>query len=322
MMQLEQMEKKPFNPVIGEQHIAWLEHSPDNWSEYISEQVSHHPPVTAFYVRNQKEKLVLNSNMQISVQFGGNSASILSTGGVNLTTAFEEYKMSKVSPDMIIQRVVWGVKYFMWVGTVEMECPKTGYKLEMTLSEEDENTNRLVGKIKKGDEILCMHLRGETGKFTQMWKPGEEDKKEELYNFKDWNYPKINYPKPEEQLPMDSLKLWKPVADPIIENDLWKADLAKKKIEQEQRVRERAREAAALEYKGVYFEHKKQEDGTMLWVYNDHDSISPEFLKKLALKVIEEEKLALALEEERKLKEAREKEAQNSTDNGGGCIIS
>jgi len=98
--------------------------------------------------------------------------------------------------------------------------------------------------------------------------------------------------------------------------------LLRKKIEQEQRVRERAREAAALEYKGVYFEHKKQEDGTMLWVYNEKDSISPEFLKKLALKVIDEEKMLQALEEERKLKEAKEKEAQQNSSSDGGCIIS
>lgn len=33
----------------------------------------------------------------------------------------------------------------------------------------------------------------------------------------------------------------------------------KKKIEQDQRIREKAREHDGLEYKGIYFEHKKQD---------------------------------------------------------------
>jgi hypothetical protein len=39
MMQLEQMEKKPFNPVIGEQHLAWIDHAEGDTTEYFSEQV-------------------------------------------------------------------------------------------------------------------------------------------------------------------------------------------------------------------------------------------------------------------------------------------
>ncbi len=30
---LETIEKKPYNPVIGEEHICWIEHSEDNWTE-------------------------------------------------------------------------------------------------------------------------------------------------------------------------------------------------------------------------------------------------------------------------------------------------
>lgn len=51
LLQAEVMEKKPFNPVIGEQHICWVEQSEDNWTEFVSEQVSHHPPISSFFVR-------------------------------------------------------------------------------------------------------------------------------------------------------------------------------------------------------------------------------------------------------------------------------
>jgi hypothetical protein len=324
MMQQEQMEKKPFNPVIGEQHIAWIEHDENNWSEYISEQVSHHPPISAFFLRNKKENIILNSNLEFSVHFGGNHATIVSNGGVSLETGFESYKMNKISPNMVIQRVVWGTKYFMWDGEISMECPTTGYKVEMTLSEEDENTNRLVGKITKkgdnGEEVIIRHLKGITGQKTEMWKPDDEANVEELYNFDNFVHPVLHYPPPECQLLMDSLKLWKPVADPIIKDDMWEADLAKKKIEQDQRIREKAREHAGLEYKGVYFEHKEQEDGSMLWVFNQKETINPEFLQTLKEQVkVEEEELKVQEEEARRYAEENPSE---TTEGDGNCRIS
>jgi hypothetical protein len=51
LLQAEVMEKKPFNPVIGEQHICWVENSDDDWTEFVSEQVSHHPPISSFFIR-------------------------------------------------------------------------------------------------------------------------------------------------------------------------------------------------------------------------------------------------------------------------------
>jgi hypothetical protein len=60
LIRSETMEKKPFNPVYGETHIAWVANDekdqPENITEFIAEQVSHHPPVSAFFVRNETKK--------------------------------------------------------------------------------------------------------------------------------------------------------------------------------------------------------------------------------------------------------------------------
>jgi len=220
--------KKPFNAVIGEKHIAWIEHSPDDWTEYFSEQVSHHPPVSAFLVRNKTQKISISSNLEFSVKFGGNYATIKSSGGLNISTAFENYKMNKISPDMNILNVVWGTKYFMWVGSIELECPSTGYKIVLDLEEQNPETNTLKGVIKKGDEVIY-YLEGICGVKTDYWKPGEEDNKSEFFNFDTFVFPEIKYLPPECQLSFDSLKLWKPVSEPIISDNMWEADLAKKK---------------------------------------------------------------------------------------------
>lgn len=45
--------KKPFSPVICEHFVAWMKHSPDNYTEFFAEQVSHNPDITyVFHFRD------------------------------------------------------------------------------------------------------------------------------------------------------------------------------------------------------------------------------------------------------------------------------
>ena len=135
----ETIEKKPYNPVKGETHVCWTEHDEDldddfdgeDYSEFISEQVTHHPPVTAFTVRNRRRDIEIWSNCSFSVKFGGNSATVVTSGPaeVRLGSIDETYHLTKTVPDMVINNVVWGKKYIMWVGAVRIECPDTGFIL-------------------------------------------------------------------------------------------------------------------------------------------------------------------------------------------------
>jgi hypothetical protein len=53
----EKQPSKPFNPLLGETY----ELINDNF-EFLSEQVSHHPPITANYCKGKKTNYVLWSN--------------------------------------------------------------------------------------------------------------------------------------------------------------------------------------------------------------------------------------------------------------------
>jgi hypothetical protein len=59
---------KPFNPLLGETY----EYATDDF-EFLSEQVSHHPPVTANYCRGRKTKYVLYNNQKTNTKFTGKS---------------------------------------------------------------------------------------------------------------------------------------------------------------------------------------------------------------------------------------------------------
>ena len=59
---------KPFNPLLGET----FEFENDNM-EFISEQVSHHPPITAVHCKGKNAKWKLWNNQKTNTKFAGKS---------------------------------------------------------------------------------------------------------------------------------------------------------------------------------------------------------------------------------------------------------
>lgn len=77
----EKHNKKPWNPILGETHIAYIYDEKNGNTDFVSEQVNHHPPISAFNVKNPLHQLEVESNLIFGVRFGGNSAGILVSGG-------------------------------------------------------------------------------------------------------------------------------------------------------------------------------------------------------------------------------------------------
>lgn len=60
-------EKKPFNPILGEQfHCEW-----EDKTRIVCEQVSHHPPVSGFYVENKEAGVVVTGHDGQKTRFSG-----------------------------------------------------------------------------------------------------------------------------------------------------------------------------------------------------------------------------------------------------------
>jgi hypothetical protein len=72
---LERM-SKPFNPLLGETFELKVEG--DAPFHYISEQVSHHPPISALYVRGQN--WTLTANVEPKMKFHGTNVTAVSEG--------------------------------------------------------------------------------------------------------------------------------------------------------------------------------------------------------------------------------------------------
>jgi len=253
----------------------------------------HHPPVSAFFVRNKKQNITVQGDVTFSVGFGSNYASVNTAGHVKITTNKETYVMSKVMPNMMVNNVIWGEKYLMWTGVVEIVCPESGYSATLSLQEID-HRNIVSGSISKKKPAQASSAStsetsssttssstSETSSSTQERKavfklagwagekvyyaPVGEGESEDDVNVEDHSEKKllfdlndssdniIQYLPEEVQTEFNSLKLWQPVKQAIVINNMYSADEEKKKIEKAQREREAHRRANDLTKTAAFF---------------------------------------------------------------------
>ena len=77
--------KKPYNPALGETFRCMWEHPNKSKTFYLAEQISHHPPVSGFYVSNKKDGYVISAAILAKSKFYGNSTSAILEGEGTLT---------------------------------------------------------------------------------------------------------------------------------------------------------------------------------------------------------------------------------------------
>lgn len=64
--------KKPYNPILGEVFRSyWHNTKTDSKTFYVAEQISHHPPVSSFYVTNRKEGFCIYGTVLARSKFYG-----------------------------------------------------------------------------------------------------------------------------------------------------------------------------------------------------------------------------------------------------------
>lgn len=73
--------KKPYNPIIGETFSCVVD-TAESRTSYVAEQCSHHPPVSAFYLENQKKGYCANGYIWTKSHFTGNSAASAMVGNI------------------------------------------------------------------------------------------------------------------------------------------------------------------------------------------------------------------------------------------------
>ncbi|XP_052410387.1 oxysterol-binding protein-related protein 8 isoform X2 [Carassius gibelio] len=268
--------KKPYNPIIGETfRCLWIHTKTNSKTFYIAEQISHHPPVSAFYVSNRKDGFCLSGSILAKSKFYGNSLSAILDGEARLSflNRGEDYVMNM--PYAHCKGILYGTMTLEMGGQVSITCEKTGYsaQLEFRLKPflgSSDSVNQISGKIKLGKEVLATlegHWDSEvfindkkTGEMEMFWNPTPELRQSRLI--------RCTVP-PEEQSDFESERLWQHVTRAINNKDQTEATNEKFILEEAQRKAARERKVKCEEWMPALFE---QDPATGEWHYRYADT--------------------------------------------------
>ena len=110
--------KKPFNPILGETYE--FTHK-DFW--YVSEQVSHHPPISAGYSESPDFEFWAHTNIESN--FKGRSIEVKPLGSMHvvLKNPKDHYTFTKVTTH--VKNILFGEMYMDNVGDMKFKNHKT-----------------------------------------------------------------------------------------------------------------------------------------------------------------------------------------------------
>ncbi|KAI5462332.1 hypothetical protein BGZ63DRAFT_383565 [Mariannaea sp. PMI_226] len=249
---------------------------------YLTEQTSHHPPVSAFHVTCPEKGITARGFDQISAKFTGTSVKVL-PGEHNMGIFIALEKRDGETYQLTHPAAHLGglLRGSLSVSVSEMAyitCPQTKIKVILHYVEEGwlgRTTNKIDGVVFNydpendtknrvqdvPDEDVLARLSGpwrEKVIFTLGPRPVKSVPVEEQHTIIDIAplnvAPKVLPPK-DTQAPNESLTLWGGVTDAILSKQFGKATQVKVELEEAQREKAREREANNEVFQPVFFQH-------------------------------------------------------------------
>jgi len=259
-------EKKPLNPVLGEVFYGtWPDTKGRGVTQLLVEQVSHHPPITAYVIENKSKGLRLVGHNAQKTSFSSGAIIVKQIGHAVLTvsspsspsTPEESYLITL--PRLRIDGLWYGSPYTELADTsqiigggyvVNLEYKGKGYFSGKSHSFKATVTP-MPGHGGQGrDDIVVEGTWHENSKFIKggggSFHDTNEHAKEEITPLK-WT---------EESGELESRKLWHLVARGIREGDFELASREKSKIENDQRQRRKDEQAADTTWTLKHFDYE------------------------------------------------------------------
>uniref|UniRef100_A0A665V140 Oxysterol-binding protein n=1 Tax=Echeneis naucrates TaxID=173247 RepID=A0A665V140_ECHNA len=120
---------KPFNPLLGETYELIRDDLGFRW---VSEQVSHHPPVSAFHAEGLKEDFVFHGSIYPKLKFWGKSIEAEPKGIITLELPKYNEAYTWTNPSCCVHNIIVGQLWIEQYGNVEVINHKTGERCSMT----------------------------------------------------------------------------------------------------------------------------------------------------------------------------------------------
>ncbi|VDO41875.1 unnamed protein product, partial [Brugia timori] len=210
---------------------------------FIAEQVSHHPPVSAFYAEHPAKRVSFTGHIWTKSSFLGLSIGVtnIGWGTVKLHDYGEEYVLTFPNG---YGRSIMSTPWIELGGKVTVNCVKTGYSAEIDFLTKPffgGKAHRINGNIyRSGFKKPLLIIKGE------------------------WNGVITAKPLNAKQGDRESRRLWRHVTVALQKNNIQLATNAKRWIEQRQREEAKKRQDQRIVYHPTLF--VKEGEG---WKYKD-----------------------------------------------------
>ncbi|XP_061122863.1 oxysterol-binding protein-related protein 10 [Syngnathus typhle] len=292
--------KKPYNPILGETfHCSWevprdkvklslrtnqgcvreSGRSPNNAAapqgdeeapgacyrvRFVAEQVSHHPPVSAFYCECRERQVCVNAHVWTKSKFMGMSigVSMVGEGVLCLVEHEEEYVFSLPSA---YARSILTVPWVELGGKVSINCAKSGYSATVTFHTKPfygGKVHRVTAEVKHNptNTIVCKAQGEWNGTLEFTYSSGET----KVIDTAKLAVTRKKLRALERQGRMESRRLWQHVTKSLKDGNMDEATEHKHGLEEQQRADERRRAAVNKAWTPKYF--TKEGD---TWMYNN-----------------------------------------------------
>jgi hypothetical protein len=249
-------EKKPLNPVLGELFYGhWPDKGGRGKTDLIVEQVSHHPPITGYYIENKSRGLHLQGHSAQKTSFSGGAIIVKQIGHAILTIDLDHGKKEQfliTLPRLRIDGLWYGSPYIElsetskiqsssgWLSTIEYKGKGyfSGKVHSIKATVTPPSSTSIKHTIEGQWHTTCKDSKTDV-KCTDVTVPKEE----------------VSVGLLEDMEEFESRNLWSRVANGIREGDYETASREKTKIENDQRQKRRDEVAAGTTWPLKHFVH-------------------------------------------------------------------
>ncbi|GAA5840651.1 hypothetical protein JCM9279_007390 [Rhodotorula babjevae] len=274
--------RKPFNPLLGETYECIR---PDKGFRFISEKVSHHPPVIAFLGDAPERGWQICGYTSPSTKFWGRSMEIFVEGEFCVRFADNDEVITIRKPSSFIRNLVAGTKYLEVVGDLVVTTSLSSAQATVAFKEGStwgglSGRNKIEGKVTDASGSVAVELVGrwddavdkKEGKnnFTRLWQVAEfPPNPERYYGFSRFAVTLNETTQLEEGLVAPTDSRLRPDQLAFERGDVDEAERIKALVEEKQRTKRKEGRAAeprwfkkagenGWEYGGEYFEAREK----------------------------------------------------------------
>ncbi|GAA5812588.1 hypothetical protein MFLAVUS_006045 [Mucor flavus] len=270
--------KKPYNPVLGEFFRCKYRYDDGSEGYYIAEQVSHHPPASAFFYTCPQHKVIITGDIKPKSKFYGNSVASLMKGTTNFILPTRNEELYEVHmPNMYARGVLIGTMTLELGDTSTITCKSTDLICEMDFQTKgyfSGQCNSVSAKIKRlSTQEILYEISGQWSAelFIKKYDPNEktsvvggllsfkkdttkEKQSDVMVDVRQHRVYPLSVPQVQEE--KESRRLWSKLTEEIKSGNYDKATEEKLKVEDTERELRKVREENNIEWQTRFFNVK------------------------------------------------------------------